>query len=115
MKPWLRLLYPAEFRRRYEDEISEMLRHSRQPRRDQLNVAVHACHLRWEQLMTNLPQHLANVALAAAMFCLGFAVNDLEGGITEIHRHWWSTAALLLVVLAAAVRATVGAMARRRS
>jgi len=113
MKRWPLLLYPAAFRRRYGDEIIQLLDHSRQPVRDQLNVAVHAGHLRWDHHMTNAVRNLASVALAAAIFVLGFAINDLQSGIAEIHRHWWSTAAVLLVVSTGAVRATLAAVGTR--
>jgi hypothetical protein len=107
MMRWLLRLYPLAFRRRYEDEILELLHCSARPRRDVLDVALHAGHLRLEQIMTNAGRHLANVALAGAIFLLGYTVNDLHGGITEIHRHGWSTAAVLLVVVVGALRASI--------
>ena len=48
------------------------------------------------------------------MFLLGYAVNDLESGVTEIHRHWWSTLAVGLVALGAAARVAVELLAARR-
>jgi hypothetical protein len=114
MKRWLVHLYPKPFRRRYEAELVDLLEHSACPVRDTLDVAVHAGQLRGEQLMTNAARHLADAVLAVALFTLGYAVNDLQDGVVEVHQHWWSAAAALLVLGAAALRATVGIAATKR-
>ena len=114
MKRWLLHLYPQPFRRRYEDELIELLDHSARPVRDALDVAVHAGQLRGEQLMTNAARHLADAVLAVALFTLGYAVNDLQDGVVEVHQHWWSSAAVLLVLAAAALRVTVAIAATKR-
>lgn len=47
---------------------------------------------------------LVAIGLAvASSFGLGYVINNLAGGITELPRHWWSTAPLLGLVLAAAL------------
>jgi hypothetical protein len=114
MKRWLLHLYPQSFRRRYEDELMELLDRSARPVRDALDVAVNAGQLRGEQLMTNAARHLADLVLAFALFTLGYAVNDLQDGVVEVHQHWWSSAAVLLVLAAAAVRVTVAIAATKR-
>ncbi len=114
MKRWLVHLYPQPFRRRYADELIELLDHSARPVRDALDVAVHAGHLRGEQLMTNAARHLADLVLAVALLTLGYTVNDLQDGLVEVHQHWWSSAAVLLVLAAAALRVTVAIAATRR-
>ncbi len=114
MKRWLLHLYPQPFRRRYEDELIELLDHSARPVRDALDVAVHAGRLRGEQLMTNAARHLADLVLAVALFTLGYAVNDLQDGVVEVHQHWWSSAAVLLVLAAAALRVMVAIVATKR-
>jgi hypothetical protein len=43
---WIRLLYPSEFARRHGDEIAALLKSSRQPVRDHLDVDIHAIGLR---------------------------------------------------------------------
>jgi len=111
---WLRLIYPAEFAHRHADEIAALLKTSPQPLRDHVNVVVHAARLRLEQLMSQLPRHLTNVALAIAIFMFGFAVNDLRSGIGEIPQHWWSAAAALLVVIACSARLAVGVVDHRQ-
>jgi hypothetical protein len=114
VKRWLLRVYPEPFRRRYEDELIDVLNESPRPARDLLDVAVHAGRLRGEQLMANATRHLASLALAASIFVLGYAINDLQDGIIEIPHHWWSTSAVLLVVAAAAVRLTIDARAKHR-
>ena len=62
MKRWLLHLYPKSFRRRYEDELIDLLDDSARPVRDVLDVAVHAGQLRGEQLMTNAARYLADLS-----------------------------------------------------
>jgi hypothetical protein len=114
MKHLLVYLLPATFRRRYEDELIELLDHSRRPARDALDVVVHAARLRGEQLMTNAARHLANLVLAVSLFTLGYVINDLQDGIVEVPHHWWSSAALFLVTAAFALRVTVAIVAAKR-
>lgn len=114
MKRWLLRLYPKPFRRRFEDELIELLDRSSRPVRDALDVAMHAGQLRGEQLMTNAARHLADGVLAFALFALGYAVNDLQHGVVEVHEHWWSSAAVLLVLAAAGLRVTVAIAVTKR-
>ena len=101
------MLYPLAFRRRYGAEIVDLLEHSEQPARHALDVAVHAVHLHSEVLVNNWFRHTTNALLAASLVLLGYVVNDLSNGVTEIHRHWWSTLPVALVVAAAGARAVV--------
>jgi hypothetical protein len=112
---WIRLLYPSEFARRHGDEIAALLQSSPQPVRDHLDVVIHAIRLRSEQIMSRLPRYVADLAIAWAIFLLGFVVNDLEHGLGDLPRHWWSTAAALLVIVTCAVRAAVTVIDRRRT
>ena len=114
MMRWILRLYPRSFRRRYEDELNELLDDSSRPVRDNLDIALHAGHLRWQQLMTNIVRHVANVGVAVALFLLGYAVNDLQDGVAEIGQHWWSTGAVLLVVAAATIRVTIAVATAKR-
>jgi hypothetical protein len=77
---------------------------SEEPLRDLVNVALHGVQLRLEMMMTNRLRHAANAVLAVFMVLLGYVVNDLESGITDVHRHGWSTLAVGLVALGAAAR-----------
>lgn len=46
----------------------------------------------------------AAIGLAvASSVVLGYVINNLAHGITELLQHWWSTAPLLGLVLAAAL------------
>jgi hypothetical protein len=112
---WIRLLYPREFARRHGDEIAALLRSSRRPVRDHLDVVIHAIGLRSEHVMSRLPQYLADLAIAVAIFLLGFAVNDLEHGLGDLPRHWWSAAAALLVIVTCSARAAVTVINRQRT
>jgi hypothetical protein len=107
MSRWIRLVYPREFARRHGDEIAALLRSSSRPVRDHLDVVFHAIRLRSEHLTSRLPRYVADVAIAGAIFLLGFVVNDLEHGLGDLPRHWWSTAAALLVVVTCSVRVAV--------
>lgn len=115
MSRWLLLLYPSEFARRYGDEIAALLEVSRRPVRDHLDVVLHAIRLRSEHLVSRLPRYLADLASAAAIFLFGFVVNDLDDGLGELPRHWWSTGAVLLVIVATSARAAVTVLERRRT
>ena len=65
--------------------------------------------------MTNATRHLADVVLAVAVLTLGYAVNDLQDGVGEVHQHWWSSAAVLFVLGAVALRVTVAIAATKRA
>jgi len=115
MTRWVRLLYPSEFARRHGDDIAALLKSSPKPVHDHLDVVIHAIRLRSEHLMNRLPHYVADLAIAGAIFLLGFLVNDLEHGLGELPRHWWSTAAALLVILACSARTAVMVIDRRRT
>jgi membrane protein YdbS with pleckstrin-like domain len=46
---------------------------------------------------------LASVLFAASLVLLGYAVNDLSTGLTELPEHWWSTSAAVFVIASGAV------------
>ena len=108
------ILYPLAFRRRYGPEIVDLLERSEQPAHDGFDVVVHAVQLHWEALVSNWFRHATNAVLTATLVLLGYVVNDLGEGITEIHRHWWSTLSVVLVVAAAGARAIVTYTVARR-
>ena len=114
MTRWLLRLYPKRFRDRYGDELVELINRSDHPRRDAVNVVVHASRLRLETLMVRPLRHLLNVLVVVAVFVLGYVVNDLQGGFSEVHHHWWSSFALVVTALAIAARFAVDVVAGRR-
>jgi hypothetical protein len=114
MTRWLLRLYPKAFRERYGDEVLEMINRSDHPRRDALNVAVHASRLRLQTLITHPLRHLLDVIVVLAVFDLGYTVNDLHGGVSEVHHHWWSSFALAVTALTITARLAVDVIANRR-
>ena len=111
---WLLYLYPAWFRRRYGDELIDIVARSPHHGRDVVNVLVHAGRMRWESIVTRPWRYVTNAALAATLFGLGYTINDLASGVGEIHRHWWSTLALAAFVFTAAARTAVAIADARR-
>lgn len=105
MMRWLLLLYPARFRARYGAELTELIVRSDHRAGDAMNLALHAGRLRWENLMIRPLRHVSNAVVVFTLIAFGYAVNDLQGGVTEIPRHWWSSLALVASVLSIAVRA----------
>jgi hypothetical protein len=99
MTRWLLRLYPRWFRERYGDELAELLAGSSHRLRDTVNVTFHAGQLRWETVMSRPIRYLADAVVFVTVFGLGYVVNDLEDGVTEIGRHWWSSVALVVTVL----------------
>ena len=111
---WLLYLYPAWFRRRFGDELIDLVARSPQQGRDVVNVLVHAGRMRWESIVIRPWRYVTNAAMAATLFGLGYTINDLASGVGEIHRHWWSTFALGVFVVAAAARTGVAIADARR-
>jgi hypothetical protein len=43
--------------------------------------------------MRRLLHTLASVSLAVSLVLLGYTLNDLGAGLTELPQHWWSSGA----------------------
>jgi hypothetical protein len=114
-------LFPRWWRERYGEEIADHLAHSSRPGRDRLDL-LFAMALMWADDMRRCPMQstLAWTRTAAAVFTAGgaattlWATSALEGGVTDLLQHWWSTAALLPLTAAVAV-AGFGELAARRT
>lgn len=107
----LRML-PAEFRARHGEEIEEMLASSRRPVRDRVDLGLTALALRFGRALRVL------VVVAAAASCVAavavvIALDDLTGGARDVHRHWWSTIAVLWLGVSVAATVVVGFAQRR--
>ncbi len=63
--------------------------------------------------MDNLWKTSAIVLGIASVFALGYALNDLSGGLNELPKHWWSAAPLLGLALAGAAAMIGRARAKR--
>lgn len=105
-------MLPRSRRERYGEEIAALLERTRGPS-DPFNVAVLAARWHVEETMRDIWSVLAIVVAAASLFALGYATNGLADGITELPRHWWSTAPILGLFLAVTL-AAVGRIKRRR-
>jgi hypothetical protein len=114
MTRWLLRLYPRWFRDRYGDELAGLLADSTHPLRDAINVAAHAARLRSEYAMARPLRSLADAVVLVTVFSLGYIVNDLENGVTDIGRHWWSSIALALTVLSIGGRTAIDIIDTRR-
>lgn len=106
----LRLL-PRSRRTRYGEEIGALLEESRGPG-DVINVTAQALRWHMEETMQDVWKALAVVLAGLSLFALGYAINGLADGITELPRHWWSAAPVLGVLLAATL-AAIGRVKRR--
>jgi hypothetical protein len=60
--------------------------------------------MRWESAMSRPLRLVADAVVLITVFGLGYIVNDLEDGVTEIGRHWWSSFALVVAVLSIGAR-----------
>lgn len=58
---------------------------------------------------------VAALLAGVGLFALGYAVNDLQGGLAELPGHWWSTAPVGLLLVAALLWFAPAAHRRRRS
>lgn len=94
-------LYPAHLRARYGPELLALLAASTRPRRDLLDIVRCGLEERMEILAVTYLRPLAAVLAGIGLFALGYVVNDLQDGIAELPRHWWSTAPVGLLVVAA--------------
>lgn len=114
MTRWLLALYPRQFRARYGEEVCDLLARSEHHHRDIVDIAIHGVALRWEDIMTRSLRHVANISVAAALIAFGYVVNDLQHGVTEVPRHWWSAGALGLGIITIAARTAIGVVDERR-
>jgi hypothetical protein len=104
-------LYPKRWRERYGDEVSDLLARSEHPRRDHVNVVVHAV-IAWMELP--VVSVVLVIAAMASLLQFGYTLGQLSNGLDEVHRHWWSTSSALLAVVTVAAAVTSARLARRR-
>ncbi|MGH2795698.1 MAG: hypothetical protein ACRDKG_15505 [Actinomycetota bacterium] len=91
---------PRSHRARFGAEIDGLLATSNRPVADVLNVAKQSAYWHVEALMRNAWTTSAVVLAAASIFALGYTINGLADGITELPKHWWSSAPVLGLALA---------------
>ena len=106
MTRWLARLavrmLPARTRARYGQELVGLLDCSPRRLADTLDVLVLAAHTHLEDPMRRPLHTFANVSLAVSLVLLGYTVNDLGSGLTELPQHWWSSVAALSVIASGA-------------
>ena len=108
----VRALIPARLRERYGEEIQELLSDSRRPTADLLDIVRQSARWHLEGYAMNIWRTFAIVLATVSVFALGYAVNGLAGGISELPEHWWSGAPLLGLV-GAGVLAAIGRLRGR--
>jgi hypothetical protein len=98
MNRWLLRSLPADFRSRYGDELLDLLTASDSQARDSLDLIVLAIRLNTEGLMVGTLRYAGMALILFGIFASGYAASDLAGGISEMHRHWWSTAPVVFAL-----------------
>lgn len=73
---------------------------------DLLDLVRHAARWHLEEAMKDIWKASPIILAIVSVFALGYAINDLAGGISELPRHWWSTAPVLGLLVAVAIGAT---------
>jgi hypothetical protein len=106
MTRWLTRLavrmLPAQTRDRYGSELVALLDRSPRPLADTLDVLFLAAREHLEAPMRRPLHTVASVSLAVSLVLLGYTVNDLSTGLTELPQHWWSSGAALSVIASGA-------------
>ena len=106
MTRWLTRLavrmLPARTRHRYGQELVALLDCSPRPLADTLDVLFLATREHLEDPMRGPLHTLASVSLAVSLVLLGYTVNDLSTGLTELPQHWWSSGAAVSVIASGA-------------
>ena len=123
-RPIVRLLrlFPAQWRDRYGEEVTDLLGGSRRPVRDRLDLlrVLPGEHVFALSERRNLVRWFP--ILTAALIVLGLVgavqvIPDLQDGWVEIPGHWWSSLAVLpgLIGVGLAVVAIAARWSRRRA
>ena len=106
MTRWLARLavrmLPARTRARYGQELVALLDCSPRRLADTLDVLFLAARAHLEDPMRRPLHTFARLSLAVSLVLLGYTVNDLSTGLTELPQHWWSSGAALFVIASGA-------------
>ena len=106
MTGWLARLavrmLPAGTRARYGQELVALLECSPRRLADTLDVLLLAARTHLEAPMRRPLHTFANISLAVSLVLLGYTVNDLSTGLTELPQHWWSSGAAVSVIASGA-------------
>lgn len=95
-------ILPERTRDRYGQELVALLDSSPRPLADTLDVVLLAAREHLEDPMRRPLHTLASASLAVSLVLLGYTVNDLSAGLTELPQHWWSSGAAVSVIVSGA-------------
>jgi hypothetical protein len=95
-------MLPVHTRDRYGQELLDVLDRSPRPLADTLDVLFLAVREHLEDPMRRPVHTVASVSLAVSLVLLGYTVNDLSTGLTELPQHWWSSGAAVSVIASGA-------------
>lgn len=106
-------LFPRAWRARYGDEIADHLGRSTRPARDWLDLLIALGPVWFDESARRLPMLVSRVwmrAVAAALCAVGIVTialvtTELQHGLVELPRHWWSAPAPLPLAAAVALLA----------
>jgi hypothetical protein len=112
----VRSLLPLEWRRRYGDEVEDLLDASAWRFADVFDVALLGLALRTEALRRlSMVYYVTGLLLVGAGVAGGLlTASELTNGIGDIHEHWWSTAGVVGPVAAGLAVLVAGAARQRR-
>jgi hypothetical protein len=115
---WLLRLFPAQWRKRYGDEVADLLGGSRRPIRDRLDLlrvlpGEHVLALSERRDLVRWLPLLAAACIALGLTGAILVIPDLQDGWVEIPGHWWSTLAVVPALVG--VGLAVIAVGARRS
>jgi hypothetical protein len=95
-------MLPAHTRHRYGRELILLLDRSPRPVADTIDVLLLGARQQLEAPMRRPMYSIARISLAVSLVLLGYTVNDLGAGLTELPQHWWSSGAAAAVVASSA-------------
>jgi hypothetical protein len=87
-------LFPRRWRHRYGAEAYDVFTASGSRFNDWLDLSVVGLQHRLEDSVHMLLTAGLLMIAAASLVTTGYALAELNDGLREVHRHWWSTAPL---------------------
>jgi hypothetical protein len=95
-------MLPAHTRHRYGRELVVLLDRSSRPVADTIDVLFLGARQHLEASMIRPLYAIACASLVVSLILLGYTVNDLGAGLTELPQHWWSSGVAAAVVASGA-------------
>ncbi len=104
-------LFPKDWRERYGEEVADLLAHSERPARDALDVLRAVVSVRMDEALGRRRMRMRRtLVVSVGLLALGlvgviWATGELEDGLVEVPRHWWSAAAAVPLIAGIALSA----------